>query len=140
MTSGLTNIAVMSRRFPHAVRLVWPNGHLAGEAKAAELDSAALVQQDVRRLEVAVRHACCMQVLQCRRQAACKAVDGTFRQLAVLFQQQHQVAPHAVFQDEPQVVPCLIPMQEGVQHIQCTVFCTRIRLEQESIAAACSTA
>lgn len=85
---------------------------LEGEAKAAQLDAAVLIQQDVGGLEVAEDNRARMQVLQGHEQIASYVMNGGLWESHILPQQRQKISPDTVLQDQPQVVAGLIPARQ----------------------------
>mmetsp|Transcript_58561 Transcript_58561/g.155937 ORF Transcript_58561/g.155937 Transcript_58561/m.155937 type:complete len:253 (-) Transcript_58561:92-850(-) len=78
----------------------------------ADLEHAVLVAQNVCRLQVRVDDGTRMDVQQARKDIVGKLSHLTLGQQSVLLQQTHQVTTGAVLVDDPQVVSCLVPVDE----------------------------
>ena len=61
-------------------------------------------------------------------QVPCQVVDRGLRKAHVLAQQRHEVSPHAVLQDEPQVVAGLVPAATRNARVTLRHFPVRERL------------
>ena len=82
---------------------------LTREPESAELDATVLVEENVRRLQVAVDEALRVQIQKRGGQVAAKVVDRGLRELLVLLQQREERTADAVLKDQPQMVRRLVP-------------------------------
>lgn len=78
------------------------------------------------------RELLCMRAhLQGHHQVPSKVVDGALRQPHVLAQQRHEVATHAVLEDEPQVVGRLVPARAA--RSQACLHCPALSLHAKPV-------
>jgi len=85
-------------------------GKFARQAKVAKLERAVLVQQDIARLQIAVDNAIEVEVVEALSKIASELLQGGLGQLFVLLDQLQQITACAVLENDPQVVPRLVPV------------------------------
>ena len=85
---------------------------LARQAKVAELECAILIHQHIRGFQIAVDDAVRMQVVKALRKISSKLSDRVFWQLLIQLDHLKQVPTRTVLEDDPQVVPRLVPIVE----------------------------
>ena len=87
-------------------------GKFARKTKVAQFECAVLVNEHVRRLEIAVDDTVEVQVIQALSQVTTKLLDSCLRQLFILLDQLEQISTGTILKDNPKMVPCLIPVVE----------------------------
>lgn len=63
-------------------------------------------------LQVGVDDPIRVQIVEALRKIASKLLDGLLRQLLLLLDKLEEVASCAVLEDDPQVIACLVPIEE----------------------------
>ena len=83
---------------------------LASQTEVAELERAVFIEQHVRWLQVAVNNPIEVQVVQALSEVSTEFLNRLLGQLFVLLDQLEQVSTSAVLENDPQMVPCLVPV------------------------------